>query len=322
MKKLVSSVLGILMILWLSVPSVSALSEGSVVAPLSAANAKTQVELRLAQSEAKYNKTANGNCFEFAKTVLSEVFGLKNDYGLSWNYHGNWKSDGSYRLNLVGRVTACKTYNYAPLPSGAFYRNSVTAQTVKDLFSFAHVGDVFQGCRTCQESGTGQHSAIIQAIKPDGVVLYQGNDQGYVTIKQYSYDYLARDFPHAASIYTAPNYASINKPAQYSVSFATPTVSSITANNAVLKTSVYRPTGVYVQYCGLYMGKTSQALSKVATEVPGQEAQNYPNYFNMAYDIKSETKFQLSSATQYYYKFFIIINGVEYQSSVYSFKTK
>ena len=69
----------------------------------------------------------------------------------------------------------------------------------------------------------------------------------------------------------------------------------------------------YVTTCGFYIGTSPSALSKVTETING-------NVNSIWYNLAADWK-PLSQGTQYYYKFYAVINGVEHQSTLSSFTT-
>ncbi len=72
-------------------------------------------------------------------------------------------------------------------------------------------------------------------------------------------------------------------------------------------------TGTNLSTCGFYIGKSQSSMEKKTETVNGY-VENI--WYTMSADYGTLTK-----GTTYYYKFFIVVGGVEYCSDVYTFKT-
>ena len=304
---------------------------------------RTYVEEMLATHRANNlgGTSAVDGCMTFAVEVVSYVFGIKDSAEMNKlyvNYHANWKNDGSYgALNLAGRISTCSNYPYGVSPPTAYHNDVIDVASTKALFKTARPGDIFQGCGRCENYlGGGQHTAIIQEVRDDGVVFYEAGfviDQynAYKVLHYLSYNKLMEKYPHVMGIYTVKDYSKIDyslyseqdtpikedvqKPVKTELAFSNQSISYNGSDNAVVKIVCNRPTGVRVEECGLYFGTSS--LQKVSSEVPGSEAQNNPNYFEIYYDLKSECGISLKKGQSYSYQFFIRVGGIEHKSSVY-----
>ena len=87
---------------------------------------------------------------------------------------------------------------------------------------------------------------------------------------------------------------------------------SVTANNATIRAKI---SGRTISATGFYLGTSSGNLAKRHTEQVGAYTEN------IWYNLINECGITLNPGTTYYYKFFVVINGTEYQSGVNSFTT-
>lgn len=98
----------------------------------------------------------------------------------------------------------------------------------------------------------------------------------------------------------------------------------VTSSNAVVNGTVYRPTGLYIEKCGIYFGKSESSMKKVAEDSLSRdcEASLYPDYFVMFFDLNDEAGQVLSAHTRYYWQCYVICNGREIRGNINSFTTR
>lgn len=143
------------------------------------------------------------------------------------------------------------------------------------------------------------------AINAFGNKWYKTSSGGWIV-----YDYLTSDIPKKEESKDAK---------RNDISFSDLKSSFNGKDSAMIQISCNRPTGLYVEECGLYFGADS--IQKVVSEVPNNEAQNYPNYFNIFYDVKQECGVTLQKGKIYSYQFYVIVDGIEYASKTYRLNT-
>ena len=86
--------------------------------------------------------------------------------------------------------------------------------------------------------------------------------------------------------------------------------SDVTETDAKINATI---SGTNISTCGFYLG-TSQSSMNKRTETVNGYVENI--WYTMSLDYGA-----LSKGTTYYYKFFIVVSGVEYCSNIYTFKT-
>lgn len=120
-------------------------------------------------------------CFGFAKYVFYNMFGI--DVGTY---------QGGYVLSNTSELVS------TPLSAA-----QVSEQSVKDMLSYAKIGDFIQG-----KSRYSQHSIIIAGLTDGGIVTYECNTDGHcgVTSRTLSYAYLASTYYNGISLNSAKNY--------------------------------------------------------------------------------------------------------------------
>ena len=120
-----------------------------------------------------------------------------------------------------------------------------------------------------------------------------------------------------------PNPANQNYSASYSLSIGNLGATNVSKTNAKLSATATKTPGMYVNSCGIYLGTSTNNMTKRNTENLGSATNNYRNGggFDIWYDLTGELGISLSPGTTYYYKFYCVSGGKEYTSAVGSFKT-
>lgn len=107
------------------------------------------------------------------------------------------------------------------------------------------------------------------------------------------------------------------KPEAVNVSFYNYSISGVTTNNAVPRCSISY-SGVKPSSVGIYVGTSTLNMKKVAGDVINHNK----NPFDAWYNLRTEGGVTLKRNTVYYFRFYAVFNGVEYQSQTCYFVTK
>lgn len=94
-------------------------------------------------------------------------------------------------------------------------------------------------------------------------------------------------------------------------------VGSITQTNATIGAKVTYGKTVIPEKCGFYIGTSQASLSKAAKFDSINATRTYSG---MSYDL-NKYGYPLNPGTTYYYRFYVIVDGQEYQSDIKSFTT-
>ncbi len=146
------------------------------------------------------------------------------------------------------------------------------------------------------------HVAIYES---DRVHYHQNFDNKYyVTKVTYKYNGLSNPYwgvirPNWSSTPTEPTY------------FSGLWHEGETETNATIIATIYN---TYIQQAGCYYGTSTSNMTRIVENV-------YANTVRIWYNF-NENGITLSPGTKYYYKIFIVVNGVEYQSTTLDFTTK
>lgn len=156
-------------------------------------------------------------------------------------------------------------------------------------------------------------------------VTYHQNFEGRQYVNRVTYRYDGMTNPYWG--YIRPNWKSESGSGvaqSASISVSNLKADNVTKGNALLSATAFKDPGVNVSTCGIYLGTSKKGMSK-------QNAENVPDVsnryhggkdFDIWYDLNDELGIHLKAKTKYYYKFYVVVDGVEYTSDMASFKTK
>ena len=145
------------------------------------------------------------------------------------------------------------------------------------------------------------HVAIYES---DRVHYHQNIDNHYYVTKA-TYRYNGLSTPYWGVI--RPNWSTPTTPTNY---FKALWHGDVGETNARIDATIDL---TYIQQCGFYYGKSSSNMTRVVENT-------YANTINIWFNF-NEYGITLSPGTTYYYKIFIIVNGVEYQTATQYFTT-
>ena len=122
---------------------------------------------------------------------------------------------------------------------------------------------------------------------------------------------------------SGPNPAKENYGSTVSLSIGSLSASNVKRTNAKLSATVTKLPGMKAKTCGIYLGTAANKMTKRNTETVSSAANaaRGGKSFNIYYDLTKELKITLKPGTKYYYKFYVVYNGKEYQSKVATFTT-
>ncbi len=169
----------------------------------------------------------------------------------------------------------------------------------------------------------------IQGAQPQkgDILVYSGNDSnpyGHVAIYESDYVTYHQNFNYHSYVEKVGyKYNGLGNPywgvirPNWNSGSGTWPFTNVWSENTTNTNSVIRATisGMSITSAGFYLGTSTGNMTKRHTESIGKYTEN------IWYDLTSECGITLYSGTTYYYKFFVVVDGNEYQSGVKSLTT-
>ena len=230
--------------------------------------------------------------------------------------------DGCYGAQCVDLVKAYYAYlGVSPVRGngGDYAGNALPAGWTRVKGGAPQPGDILV------YSGNGSNPYGHVGIYESERVTYHQNFAGSQYVKRVTYRYDGMTNPYWG--YIRPNWGNGSGGAAAqgaSISVGNLKAKNVTAGNALLSATAYKDSGVDVSTCGIYLGTSKKGMTKQNTENVPNVSNRYHGGrdFDIWYDLNDELGIHLKAGTKYYYKFYVVVDGVEYTSDVASFNTK